>query len=422
MSQAPSLLSGFRDMLPNLYAQRQHVVDVITATYKQFGYQGMETPALEKEEVFSGQYGEEGEKLRYRFTDGGERQVGMRYDLTVPFARFLATNVPSGEVPLPFRRFQIGSVWRADRPQKGRFREFMQCDFDVAGLTGSLADAEVLAVVGSAVAALKLPITIHVADRELHAEVMKSFNIADNQSNEVLGLLDKLDKIGAEGVIAALQERGYQSAQVLVESMVDVEKSRAISEKAAARVQYLEEVIAGAQRQCADSVVFQITPAVVRGISYYTGIVFEGVLPECSGVGTVVSGGRYDTLVGGMPGRPIPCVGGSFGIDRLMAAVAQEIPVTAQCDMALIAQPVAEEAVQSLASALRRGGLNVVVLQQGSSLGNALSLAATQARFGLVVGEREITEARYTVKNLETREEYQGDVSAISEHVLAARP
>ncbi|MEN9787016.1 MAG: Histidine--tRNA ligase [Pseudomonadota bacterium] len=318
---------GTRDLLPEAMHRRLHVLGIIRGIFARHGFEPLETPAIERIETLMGKYGDEGEKLVFRILERGEggregkADLALRYDLTVPLARVMAMNA---NLPLPFKRYQVQPVWRADRPQKGRFREFYQCDADIVGSTSPLADAECIAVADTAIAALGFErFEVRVNHRALLRALAAAVGAPERES-EILIALDKLDKIGRDGVSAELSGRGFAPETLdrlwsVLAAPFDLDAvARAIGPEADAPAAELRTVMAHARTLGATHLVFDATLA--RGLGYYTGPVYEAVLTD-GGVGSVSGGGRYDGLIGMFSGRPVPAVGVSLGVERLLTVM-----------------------------------------------------------------------------------------------------
>ncbi len=324
-------LRGFRDVEPGEMLVRERMMDAVKGVFESFGYAPIHTPALEYAEILLGKYGEEGEKLLYRFVDNGGRDVALRYDLTVPLARFVATHP---ELRLPFRRYHIAPVWRAERPQRGRFREFYQCDVDLLGPDSAMADAECILVDHSVLQALDLSgCRIHVNHRGFLDGLLRSLHIESHQHSAVLRVLDKVDKVEAgemEALLAVEGVTGEPAAVLLGLGNLDgsnqgrLEMCRArVSGNAGAldALGRMEEVLAVVLEAGVESGAVCFNPAIARGLDYYTGMVFETFLPPEYQVGSVMSGGRYNGLIGMFSGREVPAVGISLGLDRLASVL-----------------------------------------------------------------------------------------------------
>src|SRR3989338_6417232 len=284
-------LKGFRDFLPAEARKRQYVINKLKGVFESFGFEPLETPALEYEEVLLGKYGEEGDKLMYRFTDNGGRKVALRYDQTVPLSRVVAQY--QNQLPIPFKRYQIQPVWRAENPQKGRFREFLQCDIDTVGLSSSLADAEIIQVVIKSLESLGFnKFKVLINDRNNFTEINPSAIVT----------IDKLKKIGKEAVLEELKKKGLPA------SSLNEILNKSLTEK----LKQITKIV----NDC--RVVFDSTLA--RGLDYYTGLIFEAEI-EGYEAGSVCGGGRFDNLIGMFAGKQIPAVGFAFGFDRLIEAM-----------------------------------------------------------------------------------------------------
>jgi histidyl-tRNA synthetase len=290
-------LKGFRDFLPQEAEKRQFVLETLKKVFSSYGFEPLETPALEYEEILLGKYGEEGEKLMYRFSDPGGRRVALRYDQTVPLARVVAQY--QNLLPLPFKRYQIQPVWRAENPQKGRYREFLQCDIDIVGETSLLADAQIIACSIAAAKTLGFRnLVMEINDRGLLSEYSK----------ETITTIDKLKKLGKEKVIEEFVAKGktQKEAEDLLLRIERTPKNKTIEELFALLSQF-------GLREEED---FVFSPTLARGLDYYTGAIFE--LFVKGGRLSLGGGGRYDNLIGIFAGRQIPAVGFAFGFDRII--------------------------------------------------------------------------------------------------------
>lgn len=303
-------LKGFRDFLAKEVRERQWLIERIKHVFERFGFEPLETPALEYESLLLGKYGQEAERLIYRFKDRGERRVALRYDQTVPMARVIAEY--KERLVFPYRRYQIQPVWRADKPQKGRFREFLQCDADIIGSYSPLADGEILAVYFAVYKEIGLDsIIIKINDRQQLIKKIEDLGIPSSMVFSVIQTLDKLDKKSPNQVLAELEERGLSllKAKNLLRSLKKTSYSQRLKEivKLATKLGVSEENI-------------EYEPTLARGLDYYTGLIFEGVIPGYKG-GSVGGGGRYDNLIKDLVGIDLPGVGFGLGFDRILEAV-----------------------------------------------------------------------------------------------------
>lgn len=385
----PRLLKGFRDYGPEDQLIRQDLFRKIQAVFERFGFLPLSTPVLEYKEILMGKYGDD-EKLVYSFQDNGGRDVAMRYDLTVPLARYVAQN--QGRLSLPFKRYQIAPVWRADNPQKGRLREFYQCDIDAVGTASPMADAEVIACLCQALEAVGVTrYRVRLNNRKVFSDV----------SPEAVRCIDKVDKIGRDGVIAEMRERGLSEDQIAkAVAILDMDAStlpESIGE-------VLEAVNAfGIQGR------IEFDPSIARGLDYYTGTVFEIYVDGKPEYGSVCSGGRYDTLVDQFTDAQLPAVGGSIGIDRLLGAL-EELGL-------LQRQPVIRALIvnmdenlgpqyAALATELRGQGINTELYYESARLEKQFKYADSKnIQFAVIVGEEEAGRNVVKLKNLQTREQ-----------------
>ncbi|MGE4619519.1 MAG: histidine--tRNA ligase [Planctomycetota bacterium] len=398
-------LKGFRDYMPEEMLQKDRMIQSVQQVFENHGYPPLMTPALEYSEVLLGKYGEEGEMLLYRFRDNGDRDVAMRYDLTVPLARVLAEH---GEISLPFRRYQIAPVWRAEKPARGRFREFMQCDVDLVGADSAAADAEMLVIGCAVMAGLGIEdYRIRINHRGILSAFCRLAGLGSDGEVAFLRLLDKLDKIGADsfreqvGKIPGIDQAGVEKVLGMV--LADPGDSRQA-------LKILEDALGGDQ-EAVDSLARMssvldvleaagvadhcfIDPSIARGLSYYTGLVYETFLGALPGYGSVMSGGRYDGLVGMFSGKDLPAIGISLGIDRLFSAL-KELELLdsrsqpADVMVALFSEELVGASFQA-ASALRAAGIATLVYPREAKLKKQLQFAQKSGiPFVIVIGADE---------------------------------
>ncbi len=408
---------GTRDLLPAQMHARLHVIGLVREVFARYGFEPLETPAFERLETLMGKYGDEGEKLIFRILERGEggregkADLALRYDLTVPLARVIAQHA---DIAMPFKRYQVQPVWRADRPQRGRFREFYQCDADIVGVDSRVADAECLAVASDGLSRLGFTnYTIKLNHRALLRAIVAAAGAADREG-EVLVAIDKLDKIGVEGVSEELGRRGFDSAvvarlwEVLAAPADLAAVAAAVGEAAAGPAAELREVLAHAAALGARNVAFDATLA--RGLGYYTGAVFEAVIHD-GGVGSVGGGGRYDGLVGMFSGRQVPAVGVSLGLERLLVVMEERgmLPGIGTRTRALVTRFGAEldAASLGLAAELRAAGLEVEAwLGAPGKLGKQFQYADSRGiPYAVVLGPDELAEGVVAVKTLATGEQ-----------------
>lgn len=362
----PKTLKGFRDFLPEQARKRAYVLNILKQVFESYGFEPLETPALEYEEILLGKYGAEGDKLMYRFTDNGKRKVAMRYDQTVPLARVVAQY--QNDLPLPFKRYQMQNVYRAENTQKGRYREFLQVDLDIVGIYSPLADAETITACVDSLKALGFEkFKILVNDRMLFSN-LPNLGITDSEIPIVLRAIDKLKKIGKEKVLEELIENGIQSqrASYLLETLE--------SEKPTPKI---DEIFSAVENLGVDKKFIEFLPTLARGLDYYTGIIFEVEIDGYNG-GSVAGGGRYDNLIGMFKGSDIPAVGFAFGFDRLMEAMENLdlFPKLNSKDIlvAFSSSDLQEKALKT-ATGLRNKGLSIQVYLEDASLEKQLKYA-----------------------------------------------
>ena len=304
-------LKGFRDFLPEAMAVRNYVKNLLIDTFETFGFEPIETPTLEYSSVLMGKYGDEGDKLVYSFTDNGDRQIGMRYDLTVPTAKVLA--MYSQTIPMPFKRYQIQPVWRAENTQKGRYREVLQCDIDTFGTNSPIADAEILAVINTVLQKLNFKtFTILINSRIVLNNILKACKITEDK-NSILQSLDKFSKIGQDGVTKELIGKNIPKAKITVLFKYI---------KQAQPDEYLQNVINQLKILGISKNNYQFDPTIVRGLDYYTGPIFETVVAEPK-IGSITGGGRYNNLIKSLGGPDISAVGTTIGLDRIIDCITE---------------------------------------------------------------------------------------------------
>lgn len=387
-------LKGFRDFLPDQAANREFVIGKIKEVFKKFGFEPLETPALEYEEVLSGKYGEEGDKLMYRFTDNGGRKVAMRYDQTVPLARVVA-QYP--ELPKPFKRYQIQSVWRAENTQKGRFREFLQCDADIVGTSSTLADAEVILVAAKALENLGFKdFKILINDRSVFSNLIKRAAVSEKELPTIIRSIDKLKKIGRVGVVKELEDKGLgaEKAAYILQTIEEY-----------APTDRLQEIFGYLEKLGLDKSKFEFLPVLARGLDYYTSTIFEIELNGYE-AGSVAGGGRYDGLIGLYSGFDQPAVGFAFGFDRLMEAMVQNelLPKntsSAQVLVTIFSQKLMGKSLE-IASKLREKNIRTeIYLDPEIKLEKQLKYAdAKKIPYAIIIGPDEANTDKITLKDL----------------------
>lgn len=415
----PRLLKGFRDALPDKLLVRNKLIQDISKILENFAFLPLETPALEYAEILEGKLGNEGEKLLYRFVDHGGRNVALRYDFTVPLAR-VAAQYP--DLTKPFKRYQVGPVWRADNTQRGRYREFYQFDMDIVGVTSIVADAEILVLIQEILLALGIKnFKIKVNDRNFLTAVAKQAKLNNEQSSIFFTGLDKLDKTSAEQVIEYWVKGGLSGEQVRVlesATLPSDDKTLPVYGDSDSSMQLnfddsklaLTQVINKAKELGLKQECVELSHSIVRGLDYYTGIVFETILTDAPEFGSVFSGGRYDGLIGRFSKQDIPAVGASVGLDRLLAAMeflqlAPKLATTTQVFVTLFNAELSAASLQ-IAQELRQNNINTEVSYQVGDLGKQIKLAATKGvSHAIIVGPDESENNHLILRNLESGQE-----------------
>lgn len=324
------LPKGMRDFLPEEVLKRQYVIGVVTDVFQAFGFEPIATPVLELEETLMGKYGEEAEKLIFLAQHpGGKEELALRYDLSVPLSRYVAMH--ENDLVLPFRRYHIAPVWRAERPQKGRYREFYQCDADIVGIASVAADAEIISVVTTALRRLGFAdFCVKVNNRKILTGIGVYAGVPDSQLGDLYRSIDKLDKIGAENVAAELRQSGI--AEDAISRMMALFEQRGGGLISLGRLRETLSGIAPAQEGITELEQLagymdalgvppqnvDIDVAMVRGLSYYTGPIYETIITKPDNLGSVTGGGRYDNLIGLFRKESLPNTGTSLGIERII--------------------------------------------------------------------------------------------------------
>ena len=403
MNNKAQLLKGFRDFLPEQMRVRNYVLSVMKEVFESFGFEPLETPSLEYRQTLLGKYGQETDRLIYTFKDKGNRDVGLIYDLTVPASRVLASY--KNRIKLPFKRYQIQKVWREDRPQKGRYREFTQCDFDIFGVVSPLADAEVITIIFEVLRRLKLErFIIRINSRQALFGILEKLGIKETkQQQAVLQSIDKLDKKSKEAVKEELIQKGFTDN--LAEKMFK-ELEMAVPDQNLQQILELIEFF-GVKKDF-----FQFDPTLARGLAYYTGAIFETIVKEPE-IGSITGGGRYDKLISQLGGPDIPATGTSMGLDRICEVISelnllkQEDRESGSILITVFNESLLKESL-SVFSSLRKNGINCEIYSDPEgSLKKQLEYADRKAvKFVLIIGPEEIKKNTVIVKNMATREQF----------------
>ncbi len=412
----PRTLKGFRDFPPALAMPREELIDKARAVFRSYGFAPIDTPALEYSEILTGKGGDESDKQMYRFADHGGRDVALRFDLTVPFARFAAQHI--GQLGTPFKRYHIGPVWRGENTQHGRYREFYQCDFDTIGTAANAADIETVLVIHDLLAALGFEhFAIHVNNRLILNGLLESLNLVE-ASAAILRALDKLQKIGPAKVAAQMSETDavssqqaehilatVQTAGANAEILDSIERSCGDNARAAAGIANLRQLVDAFEGAGFPQDRLAIDLSIARGLDYYTGTVYETLLGTLPAIGSVCSGGRYDDLAGLYTKQHLPGVGASLGLDRLMAAMEKLglLQGAATAADVFIVQFSADALPSyiALAHRLRQAGLRTELYPEAKSMGRQLKYADRQGfPIALIGGPDELAKGVWQVKDM----------------------
>lgn len=408
----PRTLRGFRDFLPEVMLVRERLMETARRVFRSYGFSPIDTPALEYAEILTGKGGEESDKQLFRFKDGGDRDVAMRFDLTVPLARFAAQH--SSTLGTPFKRYHIAPVWRGENTQRGRYREFVQCDFDTIGTDSNAADIETLLVIHDLLVALGFErFTIRVNNRLILNGVLAALGLTDKTVG-VLRAIDKLPKIGQDNVIAEMVEKvgttPDQAKQVLLTvgpqtDLAFLATTYADNEQVMQGVKRLRQLFDAAATAGIPQDRIALDVSIARGLDYYTGTIYETFLTDLPSIGSICSGGRYDNLAGLFTKERLPGVGASLGLDRLIAAMEELKLLGTQTTPApvLITQFDDERLGDYLrvARLLRAAGISTEVYPETKKLGKQLQYADKKGfRVALIAGSDEFAKGVWQIKDL----------------------
>ena len=413
----PRVLKGFRDILPAAEIERSSLQEKIIEVYRSYGFVPIDTPVLEYSEILLRKSNGETEKQVFRFLDNGKRDVALRFDLTVPFARFTAEH--ESELYFPFKRYHIAKVWRGEKPQAGRYREFVQCDIDTVGTDSACADFEILSVMRAALNRIGVKnITIHVNHRGIFNRFLEKLGVLD-KSEDILRSVDKLAKVGKDEVKKELAEftgdeaKADQILEYITEEK-DFDSTLAKIEKLAGgpaedtqRMRDIRQMMIAAGIEAT----YTLDPSITRGLDYYTGIVYETFLNDLPSIGSVCSGGRYDNLAGLYTKTKLPGVGASIGLDRLIAGL-EQLGKTTQKGSYLDAEIFCTDIslsihYQGIASKLRQLGVNVEVFPEAKKMGQQYALAeAKSIHWGILIESGDVDSNTVTLKDLTNRKMY----------------
>lgn len=451
MSKKPSIPKGTRDFNPEEVSRRNYIFNTIKETFSLYGFQPIETPSFENSETLMGKYGEEGDRLIFKILNSGDylskvddklysekdsnkitstiSEKALRYDLTVPFARYVVQH--QNEITFPFKRYQIQPVWRADRPQKGRFREFFQCDADVVGSTSLWQEVEFVQLYDAVFSKLNLKgVTIKINNRKILSGIAETIG-AEEKLIDFTVALDKLDKIGEEGVKKEMREKGIsedalQKLQPLFSlngtASEQLKKLKALLSNSKTGIQGVEElefITDNIETLGLQTASLQIDVTLARGLNYYTGAIFEVSAPKEVNMGSIGGGGRYDDLTGIFGLKDMSGVGISFGLDRIYL-VLEELnlfPETvSENSKALFINFGEKEALYAMKaiSKLRIAGIKAELYPDATKMGKQMGYADKRnIAFAILAGEKEMEAQSFTLKNMKSGEQTQMDFSEL---------
>lgn len=438
MAQKPSIPKGTRDFSPSEVIRRNYIFDIVKKHFQTFGFQPIETPSFENYDTLIGKYGDEGDRLIFKILNSGDfiskvddvtyssknsssltpkiSDKALRYDLTVPFARYVVQH--QNEIDFPFKRYQIQPVWRADRPQKGRFREFYQCDADVVGANSLLQEVEFIQLYDAVFADLKLGgVTIKLNNRKILAGIAEVIGAQNNLVNFTVAL-DKLDKIGREGVKEEMRQKGVSEEAIEKASPLfslngsntkqldELQYFLSSSEVGSKGVEELRFIIETVDKIGLQSATLSIDVTLARGLNYYTGAIFEVVAPQGVDMGSIGGGGRYDDLTGIFGLKDISGVGISFGLDRIYL-VLEELnlfPDTIDQALDVLCVNFGEEesmAALQLVTQLRKSGVSADVYPSPAKMQKQMKYANNRnVPYVILLGAKELERNSFVVKNM----------------------
>ena len=382
----PQTLKGFRDFLPEETRKRQYVINTLKGVFESYGFEPLETPALETLDLLKGKYGEE-EKLIYSFKTRGEREVALRYDQTVPLARVIS-QYP--ELPKPFKRYQIQNVWRGERPQKGRYREFIQCDADTVGSDSPIADAEIISLVFSIYKAFELDVVIKINDRENFVDLDKKY----------VSAIDKLEKIGESAVLSEMVQKGMTDKNAK-EALLKLQNKELTKN--------LKRILEVLKKMGVDMSKIKYEPTLARGLGYYTGMIFETITDRSSG--SICSGGRWDKMIGNFSGEDQPAVGFGLGFDRTIEVLEEQnlipnLPPSTKVLVTIFSKELKQQSLDC-SMLLRSAGVSTeLYLGENAKIEKQLKYADQKGiPYVVIIGPDEASKNSVTLKNMEMKEQ-----------------
>jgi histidyl-tRNA synthetase len=451
MSKKPSIPKGTRDFSPAEVAKRSYIFSIIKSNFEKFGFQPIETPSFENSETLMGKYGEEGDRLIFKILNSGDflakadeslltdknslkvtsqiSEKALRYDLTVPFARYVVQH--QNEIEFPFKRYQIQPVWRADRPQKGRFREFYQCDADVVGSTSLWQEVELVQLYDSVFSELGLKgTTIKINNRKILSGIAEVIGASDKLIDFTVAL-DKLDKIGEDGVKKEMLEKGISNEAIekvqplfnftgtINEKIEKLSNLLSTSEEGTKGVEELRFICNTIQELGLQTALLDLDVTLARGLNYYTGAIFEVAAPKEIAMGSIGGGGRYDDLTGIFGLKNMSGVGISFGLDRIALVIEElnlfpdTVTATSKAMFINFGDKEALYAMKAIAK-LRAENIKVELYPDNTKIGKQFQHADKRGiPFAVLVGEEEMNNQEFTLKNLATGEQQKVNLATL---------
>ena len=456
MASKPSIPKGTRDFSPTEVAKRQYIIQIIKSNFEKFGFQPIETPSFENSETLMGKYGEEGDRLIFKILNSGDylakanathlenkdstkltssiSEKALRYDLTVPFARYVVQH--QNEIEFPFKRYQIQPVWRADRPQKGRFREFFQCDADVVGSKSLWQEVELVQLYDTVFTALGLDgVTIKINNRKILSGIAEVIGASDKLIDFTVAL-DKLDKIGEDGVKKEMMEKGISEVAILKvqplfsftgtisEKIAQLSVLLSESEEGMKGVEELRFICENVIKLGLSNSILDLDVTLARGLNYYTGAIFEVAPPKSVAMGSIGGGGRYDDLTGIFGLKNMSGVGISFGLDRIYLVVEElnlfpeTVTATSKALFINYGDKEAFYALQAIQK-LRTSGIKVEFYPDNTKVAKQFQHADKRAiPYAVIIGEQEMASNSYLLKNLITGEQVSLDFENLRNALL----
>ncbi len=417
----PRVPRGMRDILPEQMIRRLHVIDIIRKVFEEFGFEPLQTPAMELSEVLTGKYGPDAEKMIYQAGHtGGKEDISMRYDLSVPLCRVIAMYP---QLPKPFKRYQIDPVWRAERPQKGRYRQFFQCDADTVGSDSMLADAENVNLIYQVLIRLGFKeFQIHINDRKVITGIGQFSGVPTQQLGGLYRSIDKLDKIGLDGVTNELREN--EIPQNVIDKLLtllqiegdaesvlsELEEQLGDFDSAREGMTELKELIGFMDTLGIPERFYKINVSMVRGLEYYTGPIYETV--QDPSMGSITGGGRYDELIGSFSKQSFPATGTSFGIERIIDLMDEYemYPPTVGKTVTQVLMTVFDDELMNeslkLATQLRQGGIRTEVYHRPGKLATQMKYAdAKGIPYAVILGSDELAAGNAAIRDMSNREQ-----------------